>query len=362
MVNPIPSSGKVPSLDGWRAVAIIMVLGSHFRFASGFPQATAGLLLFFFDGDLGVLIFFVISGFLISLLILREAERTGGFSLRRFYMRRFFRIVPIYAAYLAVLALASLGGLYHDHPGSWVGALTFTRNMIGRGDSGTAHFWSLAIEEQFYLVWPVLIWGLSLWRRPALYAAILLVPVLACPIVRYTFVSSRLGETLLDRVFAPRSTLAYADALAVGCLGAWAAQRLPGRGEWRRGHTAALFGLIAVTFASHVVIQSGAPPVWNGLGPSLEAFSVMGCLWLSAHECSPLHRMLNSRVMVAIGVLSYSLYVWHMLFLPHFMGPAFAHWLVCDWRVWLLPACLVSAASYRFLEVPFMNLRSRFRG
>ncbi len=84
-------------------MAIILVIGSHFDSTSSFPMALGKYFLLFFDGNLGVRIFFVVSGFLIILILLQEADRTGTISLRRFYMRRVFRIFPIYFAYLAVL-------------------------------------------------------------------------------------------------------------------------------------------------------------------------------------------------------------------------------------------------------------------
>jgi peptidoglycan/LPS O-acetylase OafA/YrhL len=361
MRNPIPPRGTVPSLDGWRAVAILMVLGSHFLFAEGFPAAADRGLRLAFDGDFGVRIFFVISGFLISLLILREAEQNGEVSLRSFYIRRFLRIIPIYVTYLAALGLFASLGLYHDPSSSWIGALTFTRNMVGRGDSATAHFWSLAIEEQFYVLWPILIWGLRLWSKPKLYLAILLVPIIACPVVRYGFVSPNYGASLLDRILAPRSILVYADSLAVGCIGALAARRIPDRGKWGPGYSAAVVALLAVAEGCHLAMEvTGTPFCWAA-GPTIQAFAVMGCIWLTADEGAPLHRVLNSRPMATIGVLSYSLYVWNMVFLTHFMGNGVAGWFTHDWKLWLVSTFLVAAASYRFVEVPFMELRSRYR-
>ena len=88
---------------------------------------------------------------------MQEAGLTGSISLTRFYIRRALRILPIYVTYLLVLALLTAFGLYHDSPSSWLGALTFTRNMIGQGRSATVQLWSLAVEEQFYLLWPILL-------------------------------------------------------------------------------------------------------------------------------------------------------------------------------------------------------------
>ena len=97
-----------------------------------------------------------------------ESDRDGRVSLRAFYTRRALRILPVYVLYLAVIAVLTAVGLYADTATAWIGALTFTRNLIGRTDSLTGHYWSLSIEGQFYFVWPVTVVGLQLWRRPRL--------------------------------------------------------------------------------------------------------------------------------------------------------------------------------------------------
>jgi len=135
-------------------------------FTDGFPQQYGYQLEKAFDGELGVRIFFVLSGFLITHLLLEEASATGTISLKRFYIRRTLRILPIYVTYLLVLGVLTALGLYHDSFSSWIGALTFTRNMIGQGRSATVQLWSLAVEEQFYLLWPMTLYAFSLWRRP----------------------------------------------------------------------------------------------------------------------------------------------------------------------------------------------------
>jgi len=143
---------RLPSLDGWRALSILMVLGAHTTHTTGFPEELRPLFLWVFDGALGVRFFFCISGFLITYLMLQEAERTGRMSLRDFYVRRTLRILPVYFLYLAVLL-----GLQCTTPlkltaGEWAASLTFTADFAS-GQWLNGHLWSLAVEEQFYLLW-----------------------------------------------------------------------------------------------------------------------------------------------------------------------------------------------------------------
>lgn len=219
---------RIASLDGWRAVAILLVLGSHFPYSVGFPERL-GWTGWIFDGDLGVRIFFVLSGFLISHLLHREAEKNGFIGLKDFFIRRVFRIFPIYFAYLLVLALLQSLGMYSDAASSWLGCLTFSRNIVGRGDSATVHFWSLAVEEQFYMLWPLAFSGLALWRRRGLAALLLVIPLLACPLARAWAHPAEMEGSFVARLFGPRSIVMYADSLAVGCLGAL------GVAGWRGG-------------------------------------------------------------------------------------------------------------------------------
>src|SRR5882724_7345116 len=100
------ASSRLPSLDGWRAVSILMVLGAHCQHVNGFPNALHGTFSWLFDGNLGVRFFFIISGFLITWLMVLERDQTGGVNLRHFYARRALRILPVYFTF--ILALAGL--------------------------------------------------------------------------------------------------------------------------------------------------------------------------------------------------------------------------------------------------------------
>lgn len=306
----------------------------------------------------------MLSGFLISLLLLREAEAHGKVSLGNFFMRRIFRIFPIYFVYLAVLGAIALCGFYQDSISSWVGCLTFSRNMLGRGDSATVHFWSLAVEEQFYLIWPFIFCGLRLWKRDRLYLSLLAIPILICPIVRSIWISADHGASLINRLLGPRSLLIYADSLAVGCIGAWLACRVPSFKAWGSRHQLIyILALLIVIFTRYFQIHQAvfSKTLIDALVPSIQAWAILLCIWLSASRSSLSYSLLNSNLMVKLGLLSYSIYVWHFLFLSHFMGARSEAWFIYDWRVWIVPSLILSMASYKYLEMPMMKWRSKFR-
>ena len=226
-ITRIVSRPKLPSLDGWRAVAIALVFLSHFTGTRGFSPPSWWTQVF--QGNLGVRMFFVISGLLITYLLLLEADRRGRPSLRSFYTRRVLRIFPVYFLYLGVVFALTAAGLYTDTATAWIGSLTFTRNLIGQPQSLTGHYWSLSVEEQFYVVWPVTIVALRLWERPRLAIGLLLVPVALCPIVRSNIIQVRWPNEWIDRALNLLSTARYADSLAVGCIGAFAYRQYRGR-------------------------------------------------------------------------------------------------------------------------------------
>jgi peptidoglycan/LPS O-acetylase OafA/YrhL len=156
-----------PALDGVRALAIAPVVTMH---AFGWPR----------EGSLGVEIFFVLSGFLITTLLLEERGRTGAISLARFYRRRAARLVPGLVLMLAVYAIVTRG----THAWALLFALTYTSNIATLADPtampwSLGHLWSLAQEEQFYLLWPPLLLLLLTRIRPALLPKALALLIIA---------------------------------------------------------------------------------------------------------------------------------------------------------------------------------------
>src|SRR6202521_1564487 len=139
---------RIPSLDGIRAVSILLVLLGHGAMTGGAPRL---LTRFGHVGNIGVRCFFVLSGFLITTLLLKEVSATGTISLVKFYIRRSLRVLPASLALIGVLATLHLWGVIRLWPGDLSHALTYTANYHLRRSWWLDHLWSLSVEEQFYI-------------------------------------------------------------------------------------------------------------------------------------------------------------------------------------------------------------------
>lgn len=358
------ASGRLPSLDGWRAISIVLVLGAHSPEAVGFPDGLREAFRWIFDGALGVRFFFCISGFLITYLMLREAERSGTVSLRDFYLRRALRILPVYLLYLGVLAGLQQTTPFALTPGQWASSLTFTVNF-GGGQWLNGHLWSLAVEEQFYLLWPVLFVAGGLAARGRRALLLLLVPIVAAPVLRVACYMKWLPPQLSWLEALAQALLFHLDVLAIGCAAAFlfsqhhAATKaaLCSRPGLVRG---AAFALILVP---HLLVKSFMMGIFTV--PFAVTCQTLGFVLLMLQSiCQPEwggYRLLNSAAARHIGVLSYSLYIWQQLFCA---SPATFGWSAPWWMSfpgWLLAAFVAAGLSYYLFEVPFLSLRARFR-
>lgn len=157
---------RLSSLDGLRAISIALVIFEHLRRTRGY---TLGDLNAYFGdyGRLGVTVFFVISGFLITTLLLRERERRGSISLKGFYLRRAVRIFPAFLAFMAFIIVAHEMGWIQLNRYDLVSAFTYTVNYHPGRSWYIGHLWSLSVEEQFYLLWPLALVVLSRTRALA---------------------------------------------------------------------------------------------------------------------------------------------------------------------------------------------------
>jgi peptidoglycan/LPS O-acetylase OafA/YrhL len=350
---------RMPSVDGWRALSIALVLGAHSLSTPGFP----GRNLFFgsfpilFDGNLGVRFFFVISGFLITYLLIQEYDRNGSVSLRKFYLRRALRILPVYLAFLIVVAVLQVFTKLHQDFITWVGDLTFTANLLPRGIISN-HLWSLSVEEQFYLLWPVtFIW---LTKRKQYIAWALTMPVIVaifCHIVVFT----KNVPWLVHPLFDFYSSFINFDSLAVGCMAAFALAKHRDRiMDLLSGHRQ----LIAATLGLYLILLPTLDlavlrPVWAIFGNLFQAagFAVLLVTSvLNPRICKPL----NWPVIVRLGVVSYSIYIWQEIFCagPETYGIRAFWWM--SFPGWLIPVFIVGFVSYYGFERPLLGLRMYF--
>ncbi len=194
------SASRIPSLDGIRAISILMVLCGHLSGAGGMVRLSTA------EGyaEFGVRVFFIISGFLITSILLEEREDSGAINLKRFYIRRAYRIFP--AAYV-FMGVAFVLFRHQLHSLDMWTAATYTSNYHYR-PWVLAHLWSLAVEEQFYLLWPAVLACVFRHRTRVVVAVIA-----ATPILNVTLFYSKLAENVVGFWFPT-----VADGLAMGCL------------------------------------------------------------------------------------------------------------------------------------------------
>ena len=346
-------SNYLPTLDGWRALAILGVMICHscdaFFHAEG-PYPNAALHAVTRHGALGVDVFFGISGFLICTRLIEEHKKNGCISLKRFYIRRAFRILPPYFTYLAVLGLLTAAGLIYVAPTVWWSCLLFFRNYLPVSQAGrfyTGHCWSLAIEEHFYLLWPTLLvlWGIGRARRWVL--------VLAGAIACWRVVEFRhqwLGQWLPGVGFFPRTDIRL-DGLLWGC---WAALMLASptwRAAWQRRLSPGIWIGLVGAFVACVYYQPPLGMVWQAmLIPILLVGTVLRPETLVG-------RFLESGPMQWIGRLSYSLYLWNSLFFPVMDNPRplpLGRLQELPWSI--VPVFACAALSYYLVERPMIRL------
>ena len=339
---------RIASLDGLRAISIILVYLAHLAGTRNFPFtrqiSAAGEL-----GYLGVKVFFVISGFLITSLLLNEVQSKGHISLKNFYFRRLVRIFPACYVYVSVFVVLSLTGLITLHWPDVYHGYTYTVNYYHTGRSWyIGHLWSLSVEEQFYMLWPgVLAW---LGVRRGMYGAAGAVMVI--PLIRV------LTELFLKSQAAgiSESFQTVADALAAGCLLAGARQHLDQSKRYLSFLRSKWFALVpCVLVVSFITLRFAL--LGELIGETLLNLSIVLVIDRSVRfPQDAFGRLLNTGPMVRIGVLSYSLYLWQQPFLNRR-----ADFAVCSFPLNVVLACACAWASYSLVEKPLLDLRERLR-
>jgi len=338
--------GRIPSLDGLRAVSIVLVLYGHLEGTRNFPH----LGLARFGGDLahlGVTVFFVISGFLITSLLMSERQKTGTISLKGFYLRRILRIFPAFYVFILALVVADRLGWLHLSAADLGFSMTYTVNYYADRSWNIGHLWSLSIEEQFYLLWPLLF--LVLRERHALIAA--LIAIVGGPLIR----------TAMHVVFPPASPWrdleifpAMADSIAIGCALALLRPWLLAQ-PWYMKLTGQAWLMLALVPLILIVNKLLGYTIVDVIGSPIMLASIALLIeWSTRHADSIAGRFLNARPVAFVGVLSYSLYLWQQPFLNRHVDAA-----VTAFPLNLALAFTAALASYFLVERPLLGVRKR---
>lgn len=342
------------SLDGLRCISILLVIWHH---------ALGGQAGYLTRGYLGVGLFFVISGFLITTLLLREHAKTGDIALGQFYMRRTLRIFPLYFAVLGLYTLlvwrmqpqtesdAQARALYFTNLPAFV---TYTSNWFVGLESGPRvifYFaWSLATEEQFYLFWPWVVRGARRWYFPLVMAVVLIA------------VDQTAEHLVVDRVWSRSDVLvrmitSIATPICLGCILACVLDRRAGFGVLYRFLGARWSAPLAL-----IVVIAGI-----GMSPMHDDVLCLAMTWLVGACCiRPDHLLtpvFDNGVAHYVGNISYGMYLLHMLALnvAKRVVPEHETQPILMFLVATAVAVIAASISYRVLELPFLRLKDRFR-
>jgi peptidoglycan/LPS O-acetylase OafA/YrhL len=370
--GPAPTaSGRYPGLDGLRAIAIIAVLVFHAN-----PAWLPG-------GFLGVDVFFVISGFLITSLLVRERARAGRIDFRAFWTRRARRLLPALAVVVVVSSLVARAGsseLVVSLPRQVLGAATFSTNWIEILSGGSyfdqtaptlfMNFWSLAVEEQFYLVWPLATWALLAWAGRRVKVAIPVALAVASTVVMAVLYTPGQDNT---RVYYGTDTHLMGLMTGAALAFAWASDLQSRLVGWVGGRRWS--GPVAlVTLAALMRLSSEDSPLTFYGGFALASL-VTGVLLIATVSRADAdgrprqtawQRVLDAPAASWVGERSYGLYLWHwpvILIVDEVWRTAPSTWPFAGRTVLIvLLTGLIAEASYRYVETPVRRFGFRETG
>lgn len=346
-LETILESRKLPGLDGFRMIAVMAVVLAH-----------SGVGTLFFSSRHGVAGFFVLSGFLITWLLLKEYEKNGDISLKDFYIRRSLRIFPAYYAFIAV---SISWDLYRGNddirevilPGLFY-LINYHNAIEGHSSSSLAHLWSLAIEEQFYLLWPA-VFALLMKRGKKSAITFLIGASIVVMIWRTTTYSVlEWGSSYAYNAFDTRF-----DNLAIGCALAFLVERGAVIGVLNA--LSSRFWMPLVTFVL-LFLSRQISDTHYAYGPGFTIDALLLAILLMQLVRLSNGRFwgwLNHRFSVYLGMISYPIYLWHMWgvqagqklnFLPESL----------QLMAGVVISCCLAAGSYHLLEKRFLALKGRY--
>jgi peptidoglycan/LPS O-acetylase OafA/YrhL len=326
---------NIPSLDGLRAISVSLVLFSHLCGSRNFPLGETSYPVSL--GIVGVRVFFIISGYLITSALLRELAKTGTIDLPRFYFRRGLRLFPAAWVFITIAAILGSAGLLALHKYDLLFAYTYTSNYFDGRSPAIGHLWSLAVEEQFYLLWPI---GLKLMGRSRARSFLI---VLICLAPLFRILSLKLSPAM--------NFLMCSDSLGVGCLLAIAEPELLVNDKFQRFLRSPWMAAVPLVALAANSIPS-TKVSWL-VGETIQNVGFAICVfWSVKNPASRVGRFLNLPLISLVGVLSYSLYLWQQLF---------TRFGILETAVFPLNLGLMftfALLSYLFVEGPFLRLRT----
>jgi peptidoglycan/LPS O-acetylase OafA/YrhL len=348
----------IPSLNGLRAISILMVVFGHLNLRSFGGINIPFPFFIFFNSGLGVNIFFVISGFLITKLLMEEENASSSINLKNFYGRRVLRILPAYYFLLLVYFILERFSVLHFTTSSWLSSIFYYKYITG-GDWESGHFWSLSVEEHFYLIWPAIF---LLFKKYRVGFAFLI--ILAVFFFRLNAYFHFLNVPVFD---SDISIFQRADALMTGCLLALfeksVVQKLH---RFSRRWTTPFVLLLLIAF-----INSDFLTGWNmkyhlhlgflliplAVGASYSSITnvlIAILIIVSIKNAGWWFGFLNSSVMTVLGKLSYSIYLWQQLFFSYRAG------VFHSFPINILCITVMAGLSYFLIEKHFLRIKKKY--
>ncbi len=344
--DSVLKAGRIPNLDGLRAASIFLVLFHHCPNLDWLGTLHA-------NGRYGVALFFVISGFLITTLFLREQRRFGRVDMWRFYGRRCLRLFPLYYAVLGVYAVLVLGlGFFTQANQSLFveklpAYLLYYSNLVPRATEGPFFFaWSLAVEEQFYLVSGLMVVLFS--KRSIVW---LFVAALAVKMIAFQTPSAAVENELLWKI-----GFSYREPILWGVLLAYFVSTRAGFQFFHQTfcRTWVTLALAAYCLGHMTLLLEPNHSAW-----SAQIWYVVATLLVGSCALSRPFRLMESRPIVHFGVISYGMYLMHMLVinaLSKFTADPILIFLLA-----ILGTTALASLSYHFFEKPILRLKDRLQ-
>jgi peptidoglycan/LPS O-acetylase OafA/YrhL len=344
-------STYLPTLDGWRALSITLVVLHHSQIQSSIPILGPLLQFLAHVGEVGVELFFAISGLLICSRLLEEESRGGQISVKGFYLRRVFRILPAALFYLLVIAILAALHVIPVFPMDWFASLFFFRNYVMLFEYlnhsplplhwYTGHFWSLSMEEHFYLVLPAVLVAFKRTRRWVLAG-------MAVSVALWRMVLTHVIHR--DYQFNFR-TDTHVDALLIPAMIALTLYPLTRNQAARRYIPAWSFPVFLVT---ELLLLTIRVPWFFTLQAILLPLLILST---ALHPSAVQGRILETKPLRWIGWISYSLYLWQQLFFGvNFAGSPPGLALLRKSPINLLALLVCATFSYYVIEKPFIRL------
>lgn len=343
----------IPTLNGWRAISILLVLLYHgFWFHISPDSLEPNLEIWYIvkQGVHGVSIFFAISGFLISSRVLKEIEKNGFFNMRDFYIKRVFRILPPYLIYILALIFISFFYPLDLSSGELISSILFLRIYLNNHEMWyTAHFWSLCVEEHFYIILSFLYKYLKIKSNQIIY----LVSLSIISVWTYLVFHNQNME-LLKTVDHYAKVFVYMKYMFWGALFALSGNtiflqkvKVYGKNKW----------LVDLSFVVLVLMIIFSFPLKHVILP----FVISLVLYLIVH-CSEslVHNILETKILSFVGKISYSLYLWQQFFFTMPNSKVNGLEFIQNKPYSFIFLFLFATFSHYYIEKPFIKLGRRF--